>query len=82
MSGREQIPKEAIIVIVICAAGVSVMIAWAIHSVWNGRGGEAGVIAQDFNEQAEYRKDVRLRNQEAMAAANGYQFPLYRGSEV
>lgn len=82
MSNQEELPKEAVIVIVICAAGVSVMIAWAIHSVWNGRGGDAGVTAEDFNEQAEYRKDVRLRNQEAMAAANGYQFPSYRGSEV
>lgn len=73
----EQLPKEAIIIIVIVSAGVAVTVAWAFYSMWHGRKDDE-VAQGDANEQAIYRKEVRLRNQEEMAVVHGYKYPVYR----
>lgn len=75
--------KEVIILIVIVASGASVLIAWAIHSIWHGqRGGdEEGLVSDSEQQQAAYRQEVRMRNQENMAAINGFKFPSHRYDE-
>lgn len=76
-----QLAKELIIFIVIVAAAASVLIAWAIHSGFKGRGGDE-VIKEGESEQAIYRREVRMRNHEDMAAINGMKIPHYRHEEV
>lgn len=79
-----ELPKEAIILIVIVSAGVSVMIAWAIHSIWHGqRGGDEEVlVGNGEQEQAAYRQEVRMRNYQNMAAINGFKYPSHRYDEI
>jgi len=80
-----ELPKEAIILIVICSSGVSVMIAWAIHSIWHGqRGGgdEEALVTNSEQEQAAYRQEVRMRNYANMAAINGLKQPSHRYDEI
>lgn len=73
--------KELIILIVIAAAGASVLIAWAIHSAFQGRAGEV-VIKAGESEQAAYRREVRQRNMENIAATNGLKMPQHYYEEV
>lgn len=79
-----QIPKEVIILIVIVSAGASVLIAWAIHSIWHGQRGvvdEEGSVVDKEQQLAIYRREVRERNIESMAAINGLKFPSHRYEE-
>lgn len=82
MSG--ELPKEAIILIVICSAGASVLIAWAIHSIWHGQRGsdEEILVNNGEQEQAAYRQEVRMRNYENMAAIHGFKYPSHRYDEI
>jgi hypothetical protein len=79
-----ELPKEAIILIVICSAGASVLIAWAIHSIWHGQRGsdEEILVNSGEQEQAAYRQEVRMRNYENMAAINGFKYPSHRYDEI
>jgi hypothetical protein len=79
-----ELPKEAIILIVICSAGASVVIAWAIHSIWHGQRGspEEIVVSNGELEQAAYRQEVRMRNYHNMAAINGFKYPSNRYDEI
>jgi hypothetical protein len=78
------LPKEAIILIVIVASGASVLVAWAIHSIWHGQRGsdEDILVGNGEQEQAAYRQEVRMRNHENMAAINGFKYPSHRYDEV
>lgn len=79
-----ELPKEAIILIVIASAGASVLIAWAIHSIWHGQRGSDEEISVNSGEQeqAAYRQEVRMRNYENMAATNGFKYPSHRYDEI
>jgi len=79
-----ELPKEAIILIVIVSAGASVVIAWAIHSIWHGQRGSAEEIVASNGEleQAAYRQEVRMRNYHNMAAINGFKYPSHRYDEI
>jgi flagellar basal body-associated protein FliL len=79
-----ELPKEAIILIVIASAGASVLIAWAIHSIWHGQRGsdEEILVNSGEQEQAAYRQEVRMRNYENMAAINGFKYPSHRYDEI
>jgi flagellar basal body-associated protein FliL len=79
-----ELPKEAIILIVIASAGASVLIAWAIHSIWHGQRGSDEEISVNSGEQeqAAYRQEVRMRNYENMAAINGFKYPSHRYDEI
>jgi len=83
-SNMGQLPKEAIILIVIASAGASVLIAWAIHSIWHGQRGSSDEILVDNGEQAQaaYRQEVRIRNYEKIAAIHGFKYPSHRYDEV
>jgi flagellar basal body-associated protein FliL len=71
--------KEVIILIVIVASGASVVIAWAIHSIWHGQrhGDEDEKITDSEQQQAAYQQEVRMRNQESIAAINGFKYPSH-----
>lgn len=73
--------KEVIILIVILAAGASVLMAWAMYAGFQYRRGEEDVKSNEA-EQAAYRREVRQRNHEDMAAINGFKMPQYRYDEV
>lgn len=79
-----ELPKEAVILIVIASAGASVLIAWAIHSIWHGQRGSDEEISVNSGEQeqAAYRQEVRMRNYENMAAINGFKYPSHRYDEI
>lgn len=79
-----ELPKEVIILIVIVSSGASVLLAWAIHSIWHGQkgsGDEEGVIHDKEQQQAIYRREVRERTLESMAAINGLKPPTHRYEE-
>ncbi|KAK4629762.1 hypothetical protein CLAFUW4_08660 [Fulvia fulva] len=61
-----------IILLVILAAAVSVAIGWAIYSLFHRRQGDLAM--SDSGEQAEYMREVRLRERHLIAAAIGYRF--------
>ncbi|GAB7362981.1 hypothetical protein MBLNU230_g3276t1 [Neophaeotheca triangularis] len=69
------IPHGAIIVIVIVAAGAAVLCAWAITSRFGH-----GAVQRTFNSpsgnggmtQAQYMRDVRMRNVESLQGAAPY----------
>jgi hypothetical protein len=69
--------KEVIILVVILSSGASVVIAWAIHSIWHGQrhGDEDEKITDVEQQQAAYQAEVRRRNLESIAAINGYKYP-------
>lgn len=79
-----ELPKEAIILIVIASSGASVLIAWAIHSIWTGQRGsdEEILVGNSEQDQAAYRQEVRLRNYQNMAAVNGFKYPSHRYDEI
>jgi hypothetical protein len=75
-----ELAKEVIVLIVVIASGVCVVLAWAVHSMWHGRQGDDDEVKVHDSEQqlAAYRKEVRFRNQESMAAINAYKYPSHR----
>lgn len=79
-----ELSREAIILIVIVASGCSVVIAWAIHSIWHGRHNSDGedVVGDKEQQLAAYRAEVRQRNHETIAATHGFKYPFDRYEEV
>lgn len=83
-----ELPKEAIIILIIIGAGICVLVAWAIHSAWHGQrpGAEdEKIVSEGEMQQAAYRQEVIQRNHRAIAAMNGFRYPptqSHRYSEV
>jgi hypothetical protein len=78
-----ELPKGAIISIIVVAAAAAVVIAWAIHSNFTGRRNAQSVnITHNEQDQTSYMKDVRMRNHHTIAASNGLLYPSFRHDEV
>ena len=69
------VSHTVIVLICIVAAGVGVLLGWAVYRLYSSQASEKGTDPE--NVQAIYMREVRQRNREVIADLNGYRLRRY-----
>lgn len=73
--------RAIIIFFVILGAGVSLILALAITTIYKGRR-SGKVDTEGERQQVDYMRGVRERTHRQMAAQNGFRYPEHRFAEI